>query len=208
MLSWLAISALSQPCKSNSTICCSRGPSRTDCSITVPPGFYFFVPALRTVGLGCSNPHSTRNAIPLTGAVLRANTNFHRYLRGFLRASRMQSFTLGQRFCLPLAGGRKCTCGYQRCMDSGENETRSALILNLGSPRTIRNAETQRPGTRQRLLPGPTNNHCSSANSGKYPRRKFLIYRKDLNYLHDSCLNAVKRRLKPRVRRQFPQPSR
>src|SRR6267154_1303990 len=36
ILSWLAISALSQPCKSSSTICCSRGPSRTDGSIATP----------------------------------------------------------------------------------------------------------------------------------------------------------------------------
>ena len=37
-MSWLAISALSHPCRSSSTICCSRGPSRTVCSfIRLPP---------------------------------------------------------------------------------------------------------------------------------------------------------------------------
>src|SRR6266567_1825952 len=41
ILSWLAISALSQPCKRSSTICCSRGPSRTVCSFIRFPLFSF-----------------------------------------------------------------------------------------------------------------------------------------------------------------------
>src|SRR5579864_1707573 len=41
IFSWLAISALSHPCKSSSTICCSRGPSRMVCSFIRPPLFDF-----------------------------------------------------------------------------------------------------------------------------------------------------------------------
>src|SRR5438477_5657850 len=39
--SWVAISVLSQPCKSSSTTCCSRGPSRTVCSFISFPSFCF-----------------------------------------------------------------------------------------------------------------------------------------------------------------------
>src|SRR5580704_18365356 len=53
IFNWLAISALSQPCKSNSTICCSRGPSRTDCSVITTPWFFGFAPAFTPVQTGC-----------------------------------------------------------------------------------------------------------------------------------------------------------
>src|SRR5579864_6108020 len=42
MLSWFAISALSHPCNSSSTICCSRGPSRTVCSFIPSSPFVRF----------------------------------------------------------------------------------------------------------------------------------------------------------------------
>src|SRR5271166_2760014 len=61
ILSWLAISALSQPCKSNSTICCSRGPKRTDCSIFTPP--VWIRPASHCAQLGWCELPSIHNAI-------------------------------------------------------------------------------------------------------------------------------------------------
>src|SRR4029077_8648184 len=59
IFSCCAISALSQPCKSNSTICCSRGPSRMGCSL-IGTSFGLF-PALSHAT--ARSFHSIRNAI-------------------------------------------------------------------------------------------------------------------------------------------------
>ncbi len=44
ILSSLAISALSHPCRSSSTTCCSRGPKRMSCSFITPPLCYCIAP--------------------------------------------------------------------------------------------------------------------------------------------------------------------
>jgi hypothetical protein len=61
ILSWLAISALSHPCRSSSTTCCSRGPKRTSCSFITPP-LYIAAPLphgrLAFLGVQCRCPQA------------------------------------------------------------------------------------------------------------------------------------------------------
>ena len=74
----LAISALSQPCSSSSTICCSRGPSRTVCSLIDPP-LSIWNP-LRCGALVISRIHSTHNATLRQTQDPNEKTLFHSHL--------------------------------------------------------------------------------------------------------------------------------
>lgn len=79
MFNWLAISALSHPCSSNSTICCSRGPSRTVCSF-IPSSLSLSIgPTDTQRGLSISNSHSTHIAIL---RLLMSVTNEHLFSTG------------------------------------------------------------------------------------------------------------------------------
>src|SRR5215469_3373200 len=75
MLSWVAISALSHPCKSNSTICCSRGPSRTVCSFIATPRFGYF-PRPTERGWNLCQWCSTHVAISLSAAPVSLEGDF------------------------------------------------------------------------------------------------------------------------------------
>jgi hypothetical protein len=63
ILSWLAISALSHPCSSSSTICCSRGPSRTACSF-IPTSLFVDFCLLPDQAFTADFPESTAPTLP------------------------------------------------------------------------------------------------------------------------------------------------
>ena len=81
MLSWVAISALSHPCNSKWTICCSRGPSRTVCSfIPSSPNCEFASPG-QVYGFTITVSGSIHVAILWLFRFAKRKTLFHRDLR-------------------------------------------------------------------------------------------------------------------------------
>lgn len=111
IFSSLAISALSQPCNSNSTICCSRGPSRTVCSFIRPPSslisLFAVADCARGARLFVSKSHSIHNATLRRIRRLTSELAISTALYGHVH--RLPRFGI---LLLPLVSGRRSTVRF------------------------------------------------------------------------------------------------